>query len=188
MSDLSTRTKYITGIVRLEVSLSKERIKLFNDFVTSMVCEYAYILHDKDKDENGNLIPSHIHFVLCLNSALRLSTVLNKICDTLDINEFGVTLSKTVSYTGAIQYLIHKNDSDKYKYSIDEIKTNIDDLRLRDYIDSSAYTVDFRTIYEICCAAQNITDVICNLGVHYYNTYRATIKDIYNEVKGFKHG
>ncbi len=87
----------------------------------TQIQEYAYILHDKDLDEVGNLKPAHWHILLKLKSPLNVNTIANR---------FGVPAQYIGKIKGkwqdGLKYLIHENASDKYQYAVDEVKSNFD--------------------------------------------------------------
>lgn len=180
MSNLDTRTGSITGVIRKDRDLTDKEIELFNYFVSSLLGDYFYIVHDKDIDENGSLKHKHIHFVLRLNGRYRLSTILNKLCDCLGFtNSNGIEVSKTVNFVGSIQYLTHKNDKDKYSYSSDLICTNINRNELETLLSMSAKGIDTDYLITLVQTSNSILDVISTLGLNYYTPYRATIRDIW---------
>lgn len=82
--------------------------------------EFAYILHDMDVDDNGELKKPHIHWVGRFKSARSLQTV---------SDDIGVG-SNMVEYCGdfkkAVQYLIHANDPDKYQYASESVVSSFD--------------------------------------------------------------
>lgn len=82
--------------------------------------DYAYILHDKDCDENGEIKKPHWHVVI---------TVGNNACwNTSIASELGITpnyIEKCGRLDRALEYLIHYNDSDKYQYDVDEVQGNL---------------------------------------------------------------
>lgn len=86
-------------------------ISVIDDFPT-----YFYILHDKDKDKSGNYIKPHLHFVIKGRHCLW------KWSELLGIPEH--MIEKTRSITGAVRYLIHKDNPEKYQYSPDDVFTN----------------------------------------------------------------
>jgi len=83
--------------------------------------QWAWILHDKDIDsETNKLIEPHIHaYIECPNPrsfksiAYDLNVPENMVCKVIDKN-------------GILQYLIHKNQPDKFQYDYTEIMTNFD--------------------------------------------------------------
>lgn len=81
--------------------------------------DYAYIEHNKDKDENGNLKKSHTHLVLRTTNAV-WNTSLSK--------ELGIPINyieKCRDIKKSLLYLIHYNDLDKYQYDLNEVSGNL---------------------------------------------------------------
>lgn len=78
--------------------------------------DHAYIVHDKDKDEEGNLKKKHTHVVISLPNA-KWNTSLSE--------EIGVPVNyieRCKSFDNALEYLIHFNDDSKFQYDISEVK------------------------------------------------------------------
>lgn len=79
--------------------------------------DYASIEHNQDTDKiTGKLIKSHTHVVLQVSNP-KWNTALAK--------ELGITpnyIMKCDNFNGALEYLIHFNDSDKFQYDISEVK------------------------------------------------------------------
>lgn len=79
---------------------------------------YAYIYHDKDKDDNGNLIKKHLHFVARSNPkafstwSKLLGIPENMICECY-------------RQRSAVRYLIHLDDKEKAQYDVDNIRSNM---------------------------------------------------------------
>lgn len=89
--------------------------------------EWAYILHDKDKDEDGKLKNSHYHVYLWFESAVDTDMV---------AHWFGLKKNFIKKIQGRkkdiLLYLTHKNAPEKYQYQDDQVKSNFD---LKAYID-----------------------------------------------------
>lgn len=66
--------------------------------------EWAYILHDKDTDENGELKKPHYHVVGRLENPALISTVANKLC--LPENH----LEYCKSFRSSVRYLVHADE------------------------------------------------------------------------------
>lgn len=79
--------------------------------------DYAYILHDKDCDENGEIKKAHWHIVIITGSNARWNTAL---ADELNIEQNRVETCKKLDR--ALQYLIHYNDPDKFQYEFNEVQ------------------------------------------------------------------
>lgn len=78
---------------------------------------FVAILHDKDKQKNGDLKKSHYHVFLqfsnaCFNTSiakqLKLDLRFVRKCESMDEKRF-------------LAYLIHFGSKDKYKYSVDDL-------------------------------------------------------------------
>ena len=78
--------------------------------------DYAYILHDKDCDENGNIKKPHYHVVIRFTNQKWNSSVAK------ELNIAENYLEEPRNFDNALMYLIHFNDEDKYQYNIDDVK------------------------------------------------------------------
>ena len=110
--NLSTKTKYVNIVIRVKNYVpNTDKIKVWCE----SNCEtYLFILHDKDFNVDGTLIPIHCHLVLVMLKSQRLSTTLNSISNYLGVSSTGIEISKTSSFEGSVQYLVHKNDKLKH--------------------------------------------------------------------------
>jgi len=75
---------------------------------------YAYILHDKDEG-----VKPHYHFYIEFPSPRSFPSVADDL--EIPINQ----LQKVISKKGILQYLIHKNEPEKFQYPIESIETNL---------------------------------------------------------------
>lgn len=111
------RSRNVDIIVYDEVYLDK--------FIT--ICEvqqfdYAYILHDKDLDDDDNIKKFHYHFRV-FSDLQRSLSAWSKVFD-YPINYIEKLDDKRLS----IRYLIHADNREKYQYNQNDIITNIDDI------------------------------------------------------------
>lgn len=85
------------------------------------VKDYAYILHDKDENKDGELKKPHWH--ICIR--FKDSVPTESIC-----NWFGITENYINKIRGrfgdALAYLTHKNATEKYQYLEESVKSNFD--------------------------------------------------------------
>lgn len=81
--------------------------------------QYAWILHDRDTND-GQLIAPHVHAYIEFTNPRSFKSV----ADTLNVPENMVC--KVIDKNGILQYLIHKNQPDKFQYDFTEIHTNFD--------------------------------------------------------------
>lgn len=87
--------------------------------------QYAYILHDKDVDENGNLKKPHIHLIIRFKG----TNSIDKFAREYRIS--GHMIQVIEDWTESVRYLVHMSkrsmgDTSKYKYPIPDINSNFD--------------------------------------------------------------
>lgn len=167
---LDTQTSKIFCVVNIGKPV--EDIQYFRIFFELYASTYAFIIHDKDVNEDGTIKPIHYHFVCNLKDSYkkqRLSTTLNKLASILHVNDTtGIQIEKYDSFEKCLQYLTHKNDSRKYQYKENEIITNLSqtDFDLYYNLDiDKPFTFDF--IYSTCKSCNSKKDVIMRLWVFY---------------------
>ena len=111
---------------------------LTEDKIKEAVCkraikQYAYILHDKDTytDEDEKKNPKHKagslkepHWHICLKFADSQDT--KYVARWFGIEEQYVNKSKSGHFEDMLLYLTHINASEKYQYSPNEVRSNID--------------------------------------------------------------
>lgn len=82
--------------------------------------EFAWIVHDKDLNENGDLKKEHIHWVGRKKNGSRVETVA-KVAG-LKVNEIEIVRN----FKKMVRYLVHLDTPTKAQYSVDEIDCNFD--------------------------------------------------------------
>lgn len=76
------------------------------------------INHDKDTDENGELVETHTHIYLDYPTPRKITTISN----LFGVEDNFIELVKNKK--GFLRYLTHKDEDEKFKYSDDEVYTN----------------------------------------------------------------
>lgn len=89
--------------------------------IRSKFIDWAYILHDKDVDEKGELKKSHIHWV-----GRATPRCLSVVSNFLGLPEHDIEVVK--NFDNMVMYLIHLNDIDKFQYSPDDVETNLPNI------------------------------------------------------------
>lgn len=89
--------------------------------IRSKFIDWAYILHDKDVNENGELKKSHIHWV-----GRATPRCLSVVSNFLGLPENDIEAVK--NFDNMVMYLIHLNDIDKFQYSPDDVETNLPNI------------------------------------------------------------
>lgn len=89
--------------------------------IRSKFIDWAYILHDKDVNENGELKKPHIHWV-----GRATPRCLSVVSNFLGLPENDIEAVK--NFDNMVMYLIHLNDIDKFQYSPDDVETNLPNI------------------------------------------------------------
>lgn len=89
--------------------------------IRSKFIDWAYILHDKDVNENGELKKPHIHWV-----GRATPRCLSVVSNFLGVPENDIEVVK--NFDNMVMYLIHLNDIDKFQYSPDDVETNLPNI------------------------------------------------------------
>lgn len=181
MPSLQTQTRYINFIINKDNYCDNFESRL-SDYLNSLG-QYAFIKHDNDLQENGEVKRLHYHVVLIREKRTRLISQLNELCDVLGYrNNNGIQIEKIVSIESSIQYLIHKNDSLKFQYSKDKIITNLSNDELEVYLNNEIDNLSVS--YVLTCITLNngkLSAIIDQIGFARYKANRNVIMDIYKE-------
>lgn len=186
MATLTTQTAKINAIISLK-DLDKSRIDSILEDLKKW-CEqstnlYAFILHNKDVLENGEIKTPHIHLVAIMKSnRKRLSTTLSDIAEFIDVNTLAISIDKMSDIVGSLQYLIHKNNPDKHHYEERDIITNISQGEMSTYMASDCKSMSIEYLVGVIEKHRSKIDIMREIGLTYYHLYRNTINDIYKEV------
>lgn len=130
---LNSETKNVVGVINFPIKYTNityaNILSNLKSWLNSHCTEYYFIVHDKDtKKVDDKLVLKTIHIHYCFKSndtKHRLSWYINAISDALSIDTNLISASVWKDYEGNIQYLIHKNNSEKYLYDSSEIITNM---------------------------------------------------------------
>lgn len=99
--------------------LSEETIK--NALSKAKLVRWAYILHDKDRNEDGTLKEPHWHIVLEYENRIKLKSV----AQWFGIEENFIEIpSGRNAFMSCAKYLVHWNAEEKYQYEWEEVKDN----------------------------------------------------------------
>ena len=130
---------------------------------------YAYIKHDKDNEEQP-------HFHLCLEyKNARTFTQVKAMFEGSHVEEMEY---KNMSY----QYLIHKNDPQKYQYEIDNVITLEKDYLMLMLNNNEYDKLDTTTLIEaINSGIHTYTELILKFGLNQVNMYHNLINKLFNE-------
>lgn len=183
---LETRTKKVLAIISLKEVAPESYpaiMESLEGFLSSWA-EWSFILHDCDTDANGEQKTPHIHLVGFLKSPARLITTLNRLADYLGMSPLAVSVRKCEDYPKALQYLIHKNDKEKYQYQIKAIKSNLSEADLNGLLNDESPKIDIDRLYKMCEEAPDKMTLMRSLGLGFYRLYRPIVNEVWAIAKG----
>lgn len=90
------------------------------------ITTWAFILHDKDTDKDGNLVAPHVHIPLELAESVKDSTIGGYVGVAPQFVERikqrkGIGKRSVADIGGSLSYLTHRNAPNKYQYSDDDV-------------------------------------------------------------------
>lgn len=159
---------------------------IVNDYLSIDSESYGCIIHDKDVDDDGKIKVIHIHFVFRLRKRCRKSTIINKLASLAEVNTLAVSVDGASSFEGCFQYLIHKNDPNKFQYSIDDVVTNLGEGEIDIIMDSKSVALDLPSLKAACLGSEDLVEIIEFVGLSTYQHYRATILDVFNWAQDYR--
>jgi len=115
----SQAQNFRTRLYTLSISHLATAKRLISAIEEMQPPKYAYILHDKDR-EQGDLIPPHYHFYLEFDNPIYV----NSLARQLDIP--ANMIQKIISKRGILSYLVHDNQPEKYQYELTDVTANFD--------------------------------------------------------------
>jgi len=107
---------------------------------------YAYIMHDKDVDEFGEIKKAHYHLILRWNDTKSINALSKEL--GIPVNR----ITKIKSFKSSIRYLTHIDYKEKYQYKYNDIVTNMD---IAEYFEDNLTELQkVKLIYEILTKEQ----------------------------------
>lgn len=103
--------------------------------------DYAYILHDKDTDENGEQKKAHYHIIVRFDTPRKISTCLKR----FDI-EYVEPVTNDLAY---LRYMTHEFEENKHKY-------NKSDLVKTSYFEKIIFNNSQQTLVDVLEIARDI--------------------------------
>ena len=169
------------------LQLSKERPELFAELPSLLPSlddleNFAFIKHDQE-----DKLP-HVHLVLTFSKRKRGQRVLNMLWEKLLLAYFDSLSVEVAEDLGAcVQYLIHKNDPDKFQYDPALIVTNFSKEVLSSLLESAA-SLDAYALRDICIAKEgDLIEIAQEIGLQAFSRHRYLIEFIISKYHlGFK--
>lgn len=136
--------------------------------------KWAYIKHDKDVQDNGEIKKIHWHLLLSFETKKSLSLI----AKVLQVEE---NLIECVNnYKSVERYLIHLDNGEKYQYSVDNVISNYD---YKTQVYSTTESI-LKFLIDKCQNYENVAEfniMVMQLGIDYmkvYKAYYSMIKDV----------
>lgn len=167
------------GLVIYTMKDIEEKIEDLKKACSSI--KYAYVLHDRDVNDDGEAVKPHVHIVgVCGKNANIKWSRLVKIFPYSQIKS-------CESVPNATKYLIHKNDKKKFQYDKKEIITNyseaeLDTLLVSENLDSTEFdeSLEVERILEgIRTGLIREFDLTKHVSINIYARYRTMINNAF---------
>lgn len=119
--------KSLAIVLQLQKANEKETLALLDKEASSLFGRgrYAYILHDKDVLESGEIKGNHIHLVFTAESAKSSANWIKHFSDLLHLEQEAVSVEMQGSEKKCLRYLLHLDDPAKHQYDRSEVITNM---------------------------------------------------------------
>ena len=168
------------NIVISDLSRCKASVNEICDKLSSYGLIYYACVHDKDKDDHGNLKRCHMHIVICSMKRLRVKQVIRYFEDIAQTNFENVRVEEVLSLVYSVQYLLHINDVNKYQYTREELLTNQSDNADAMLIETpKTNELTTQTLMDLIFNANcSRVELINSIGIGKYQHYRQTINDL----------
>lgn len=115
--------------------------------LVSLFDQWAYILHDKDIDADGNPKKPHYHFYGKSSDKLTSSGIAYRV-------HVPESACRVVSrWKGALRYLVHADNPEKYQYNISDISANFPLGGIFTVSDDIQAARIFAYISDTCCTS-----------------------------------
>lgn len=162
-----------------------ETVQTVLDMYKHKIAHWAYIVHDKDKNEDGTDKQSHMHILLHLKNGMTLTAVRALFPDNQ--NTLGQVV---VDKVGCVAYLTHSNAPEKYQYSDIDIVSN-DIEYFQNLTNKSERNDDFIQLLDDIISGTSFREMVKRYGrdyvinYHKYVTMAMAIKDEEKEHEDF---
>lgn len=183
MEEIKTKLDTMTKTCRCVINFPFRRSMLdaFDDLSANNY-QWVAIVHDKDVDREGVLKTKHLHLVFECPKRHRISFYINRLIDYFGVVANQVSVQVSNSFSGDIQYLIHKNNADKHQYSVDELYTNLSQQTLKEHLIADIHKeITAFYVLDVVKNCRTKTDVISKLGLGVYNLYFKAIESFIND-------
>lgn len=154
-----------------------------NEWLIENTDVYAYILHDLDITDEGEQKRHHIHIYFEGKTCRRLLANLNGLADALKYDPQQISIEKATSIEGCVQYMLHKNNPEKYQYDKRDIITSLKGDQLDAILSREGANVSLSAFITAISLSNNKVQLIEHIGLDVYMDYRLVLLDLWNDLK-----
>lgn len=140
---------------------------------------WAFIKHDKDVDDDGDVKRPHYHLVLLCNSSYTKDRILSELSKNLVKNRAVVSVRSYNDIYQAVQYLLHRNDADKHQYDSKDIVSSSSGETAVYLI--GEFTLTIEKLVDIVRHSNSIKEIYTTIGLKNAKLYHWIIKDLVKE-------
>lgn len=142
----------------------------------SSVRDYAYIMHDKDENVDGDPVEPHCHLMLRFKDSVPTTAILNK-WKNADVQLAENNLEKCKRWESAVAYLTHANAEEKHQYNDSDVVSNFDFIKVKNL------EVERKQSFRNAHRANEITNAIVRGEIKEYNLHNFISPVEYNTYK-----
>ena len=173
---------------------NKDFVPFFKNWVNDnidIINFWAYVLHDKDLLDNGELKTAHYHIVLLFNKAINKMTLINDLARFFIISKDAISVREIKSVRCSLLYLSHLKLNDDNTFVVIDNKHyyDLDSLVISDkhYFNDILYGVvnldltnnlDIEALINLCASTNSLVYIYRKIGLANAKKYRFIIKDL----------
>lgn len=108
---------------------------------------------------------------------------MNNLSKVLNCSGFAISIDKADNYGLCLQYLIHRNNPDKYQYSLSDVVSSLPLEELSMALTETSDIINYDVLKTVCAESCGSKMYIMEkIGIGYYSKYRNVIVDILVEI------
>lgn len=133
--------KNIAVVIQLQQADKEKVLSRLKDNTSKIfgLATFAYILHDKDKLDTGEIKGNHIHLLMHAETAKSSNNWIAHFSDLLGVEKSAVSVEMLGSEKQMLRYLLHLDDPVKHQYDRSEVITNMQEACKKAWEASTGY-------------------------------------------------
>lgn len=147
---------------------------------------YVFIKHDSDVNADGEKIREHYHLVVVMKNPIIRMTLIKDIAKELFINVNCISSQYVRNLVSSVQYLLHKNEKDKFHYELLDLWTNdLDECIQIIECGHTNYELEIDYLIKLVSENKSYIKIYSILGLKAVKQYRGIIRDLHYDEWGF---